>query len=158
MESALNFKITWPVMYTGTIVLGEFSELQYSLSPSYQAARLLVIVETKLDATFPINQFLLEGFSKPFRLDRNRNGGGILIYVREDIPTKQLFKHNFPSDIEGIFVEINLRKTYCVLGSFVRCGTSNQIEKKKNNKGFCLVLTTHLVKQIIIILNPSPEL
>ena len=43
MESALNFKITWPVMYTGTIVLGEFSELQYSLSPSYQAARLLVV-------------------------------------------------------------------------------------------------------------------
>ena len=30
-------------MYTGTTVLGEFSELQYSLSPSYQAARLLVI-------------------------------------------------------------------------------------------------------------------
>ena len=30
-------------MYTGTIVLGEFSELQYSLSPSYQAVRLLVI-------------------------------------------------------------------------------------------------------------------
>ena len=29
-------------MYTGTTVLDEFSELQYSLSPSYQAARLLV--------------------------------------------------------------------------------------------------------------------
>ena len=76
---------------------------------------ILIIVETKLDATFPINQFLLDGFSKPFRLDRNRNGGGILIYVREDIPTKQLFKHNFPSDIEGIFVEINLRKTKWLL-------------------------------------------
>ena len=33
MESALNFKNS---------VLGEFSELQYSLSSSYQAARLLV--------------------------------------------------------------------------------------------------------------------
>ena len=29
-------------MYTSTTVLGEFSELQYSLSPSYQASRLLV--------------------------------------------------------------------------------------------------------------------
>ena len=76
---------------------------------------ILIIVETKLDATFPINQFLLDGFSKPFRLDRNRNGGDILIYVREDIPTKQLFKHNFPSDIEGIFVGINLRKTKWLL-------------------------------------------
>ena len=35
-------------MYTSTTrtVLGEFSELQYSLSPSYQAARLLVYTET----------------------------------------------------------------------------------------------------------------
>ena len=32
-------------MYTGTTVLGEFSELQYSLSPSYQDARLLVDLE-----------------------------------------------------------------------------------------------------------------
>ena len=30
------------ISMTGTTVLGEFSELQYSLSPSYQAARLLV--------------------------------------------------------------------------------------------------------------------
>ena len=43
-------------------------------------------------------------------MDRNRNGGGILIYVREDIPSKLLLKHNFPDDIEGIFIEINLRK------------------------------------------------
>ena len=32
-------------MYTGTTVLGDFSELKYSLSPSYQAARLLVNIE-----------------------------------------------------------------------------------------------------------------
>ena len=40
-------KIPWPAMYTSTTrtVLGEFSELQYSLSPSYKAARLLVIIE-----------------------------------------------------------------------------------------------------------------
>ena len=47
----------------------------------------------------------------PFRLDRNRFGGGVLIYVREDIPCKQLTKHILPDDIEGIFVEVNLRKT-----------------------------------------------
>ena len=41
------------------------------------------------------------------RLDRNRNGGGIFVYVREDIPTKILTKHNLPENIEGIFLEIN---------------------------------------------------
>ena len=38
----------------------------------------------------------------PYRLDRNRNGGGIMICVTEDIPTKILTKHNLPENIEGI--------------------------------------------------------
>ena len=32
------------------------------------------------------------------------------MYVRNDIPGKLLTKHNFPNDIEGLFVEINFRK------------------------------------------------
>ena len=71
---------------------------------------IIILTETKLDDTFPTSQFLMEGFSKPYRLDRNRNGGGILIFVREDIPNKELSKHTFPHDIEGLFIEINLRK------------------------------------------------
>ena len=71
---------------------------------------ILVVTETKLDSIFPNYQFLIEGFSQPYRMDRNRNGGGVLIYVREDIPSKELKKHIFPDDIEGIFIEVNLRK------------------------------------------------
>ena len=44
---------------------------------------IFVIIETKLDETFEITQFCIEGFNEPYRLDRNRYGGGILIYVRE---------------------------------------------------------------------------
>ena len=51
---------------------------------------ILMISETKIDASFPIGQFLLNGYSTPFRLDRNAHGGGILLYVREDIPSKLL--------------------------------------------------------------------
>ena len=40
----------------------------------------------------------------PVVLDRNKYGGGILIYVREDISSKQLVKHTFKDDIEGIFL------------------------------------------------------
>ena len=29
-----------------------------------------------------------------------------MIFVREDIPSKLLTKHNFPSDVEGLFVEL----------------------------------------------------
>ena len=69
-----------------------------------------MITETKIDSSFPKAQFKIKGFSMPFRLDRNRFGGGVLIYIPEDIPCKQLTKHKLPNDVEGIFIEINLRK------------------------------------------------
>ena len=71
----------------------------------------LVIAETKTDSTFTLNQFAIQGYSKPYRFDRNRNGGGVFIYVREDIPSRELKIHNTPEDIESIFIEINLIKT-----------------------------------------------
>ena len=70
---------------------------------------VFVLTETKLDNTFNNRQFRMEGFSAPFRLDRNRNGGGIMVYIRDDIPSRILNKHNFPNDVEGIFIELNLR-------------------------------------------------
>ena len=74
---------------------------------------VMIFVETKLDDSFPTSQFSMDGFVKPFRRDRNKFGGGILIYVREDIPYKLL--NNFPDDIEGLFVELNFRKSKLLL-------------------------------------------
>ena len=76
---------------------------------------ILIITETKLDDTYPILQFHIDGYSMPYRLERNRNGGGVIIYVREDIPSKVLRKPLFPNDIEGIFVEIIFRKSKWLL-------------------------------------------
>ena len=70
----------------------------------------LVTKETKLDDTFPLDQFYVEGFTIPYRLDMNRNGGGVIIYIREDTPSKILEKHKLPQDVEGMFVELNFRK------------------------------------------------
>ena len=38
---------------------------------------IFVLTETRLDDIFPTAQFLVNGFSEPYRLDRNRNGGGL---------------------------------------------------------------------------------
>ena len=69
---------------------------------------IIMISETKLDNSFPKGQFLINGFNEPIRLDRNKNGGGILLYIREDIPTKVLSFETPP--IECFYVEINLHK------------------------------------------------
>ena len=68
---------------------------------------ILMISDTKLDPSFPTGQFHIHGFSEPYRFDRNGNGGGILLYIREDIPSKLILTK---MTIEGFFVEINLRK------------------------------------------------
>ena len=51
---------------------------------------ILLITECKLDDSFPTAQFYMQGYSSPFRLDRNSYGGGILLYVREDTPAKPI--------------------------------------------------------------------
>ena len=66
-----------------------------------------MISEAKLGDLFPSAQFLLDGFSKLYRLDRCSNGGGILLYVRDDVPSCLLLNSN---KTESIFAEINFRK------------------------------------------------
>ena len=65
----------------------------------------LTKTETKLVDAFPLSQFHMDGFSTPYRLDRNRNEGGIIIYIREDISSKMVTKH-----IEALFIELNYKK------------------------------------------------
>ena len=93
---------------------------------------ILVLVETKLYDTFPESQFFINGFSKPYRIDRNRNGGGVMIYVRQDIPSKRL----------SINITFLLILSVCVLKLILG-----------NPNGFCVVLTIHLVRRTSIILN-----
>ena len=77
---------------------------------------ILIIVETKLDYSYPTSQFYISGYSKPFRHDRDKHGGGVLAYIREDIPCKILGNHNdLPDDIEGLFIELNFRKSKLLL-------------------------------------------
>ena len=70
---------------------------------------IFLVSETKIDKSFPVGQFLIDGYSTPFRLDRNQRGGGLLLYVREDIPCKILNEYSSEKAIENLFVEINLR-------------------------------------------------
>ena len=71
---------------------------------------ILLITESKLDNSFPTAQFQINRFSSHYRLDRNAPGGGILLYDREDLPSKLLKGTEFEGNLEAMFVEINLRK------------------------------------------------
>ena len=68
---------------------------------------ILMISETKIDESFPLGQFGVNGFNAPFRLTRNSNGGGIMLFVREDIPAKLIASETSP--VEGLYVEVKVR-------------------------------------------------
>ena len=67
-----------------------------------------MVSETKIDNSFPVGNFVIDGFSTPYRLDCHSNGGGIMLYVREDIPSN-LLATDKKSHIESFYVELNLR-------------------------------------------------
>jgi len=70
---------------------------------------ILMVAETKINDSFPKEQLFMEGYSYPLRLDRDGNGGGLLVYVRSDIPSTELKSFKFDSDVECVCFEINLR-------------------------------------------------
>ena len=78
---------------------------------------ILTITESKLDSSFTTTQLLIDGYSKPFKFDRNRNVSGVLLYEREDLACRELKSDNLPNDIAGVFIEINLRKVKWLLFS-----------------------------------------
>ena len=57
----------------------------------------------------------MDGYAKPFRKDRDKYGGGILIYVKEGIACKELKLQPYDERTEGICLEINLRKNKWLL-------------------------------------------
>ena len=68
---------------------------------------ILLVSGTKIDYSFAIRNFLIDWFSTPYRLDRNSNGGGLMLFVREDISSNLVEAEAKP--IEGFYIELNLR-------------------------------------------------
>ena len=66
---------------------GKFDLLTYQIKDNID---ILMITEMKLGESSTIGQFFINGFRSPFRLDRDRNDVGILLYIKEDIPLKLL--------------------------------------------------------------------
>ena len=71
---------------------------------------IIVVNESKIDASFTQQQLAIDGYHLPYRRDRNAFGGGIMIFIREDIPCRELIFDNNEEKLEGIFIELSTRK------------------------------------------------
>ena len=100
-------------------IRNKFESLKYIIDKNVD---ILLISETKLDDTFPENQFCISGFHPPYREDRNAKGGGLLLYLRDFIPSRKISVQFHPK-IESMIVEINLKKKKWL----IICSQSSQI-------------------------------
>ena len=74
-----------------------------------KAFDLFLILESKLDSTFPMNQFHIFGL-KVFRRDCNPFVGGLILYINENIPCGPLNDHPTFPNLELIAIEIHQNK------------------------------------------------
>ena len=63
---------------------------------------VFLISETKSDSSFPSQQFDIDNY-KIFRRDRNCFGGGLMFYVNENIPCRELSPDQNDSNFEKNF-------------------------------------------------------
>ena len=116
----------------------------------------MVISETKLDDSFPESRFKILGYSSPFRLDRDQNRRGIMVFVHENITAKFLSFEDKP--IEVLFIKLNFRKKK----RFVSCSynpNKNNISSHLQRLRNSLDLYSAKYENIILIgdFNESPE-
>ena len=70
---------------------------------------ILLISEAKLNDTYPGNQFYIDGFHPPYRKDRNDKVGGLVLFIKDFIPSR-ILNIQFNPVIECMVIEINLKK------------------------------------------------
>ena len=74
---------------------------------------IVTIAETKLDSSFPSAPFIVDGYSAPYRKNRNAN---VLVYIKEGIPSCELKNHPpMSNSFDVIVIEINFRKSKWLL-------------------------------------------
>ena len=64
--------------------------------------------ETKIDETFPNQQFMINGYNL-FRRDRNCHGGGVLCYINENIPSKIVNVEGIVKECEIVLIEFSIK-------------------------------------------------
>ena len=78
---------------------------------------IITISETWLDNSIENNDIAIPNFQPPIRLDRNRHGGGVAVYVKNNIPFNERADLYIPN-LEAIWIEVNLGNRKVLIGTF----------------------------------------
>ena len=88
-------------------IRNKFNNLQELIKDNID---VVIIAETKIDASFSTAQNLIDDYHQPFRLHINSKYGGIPLYVKSSIPSRKLKCDVLLKSIQAISFEVNLKK------------------------------------------------
>ena len=123
----------YDLSYGSPIDVNNFNIVHYNINSITAADRLdqlsdicsllnldiLIITESNLDNTIPTNMITLPGYHEPLQRDRNRHGGGVLIYIAEHLIFNQ--KENLQSkNYEHIWVDIKIKNAIFAINALYR--------------------------------------
>ena len=101
------------VLLTNTRSLNnKFSDLEAVINSQFSNTQLIAISETWFSQNIPASSCLLRQF-RQFHRDRNdRLGGGVALYVRDDINSSQCFIDIVPHYLEVLWVKLQSSSTF----------------------------------------------
>ena len=86
-----------------------------------------VISETKLDDSFPTAQFNIEGYEVRARRDRDKNGGGLIEFVKQGVICRRLKEYETKTS-ESICSELIISKKKLICFSIYRPPATGNIK------------------------------
>ena len=112
----------------------KFESIKQIISPNFD---IFLVSETKLGESFPNNQFSISSY-RMLRQHRNCFVGGLCIYVKENIASKQLNFH-WDKETEAIYL---LRK-WIILGLYKPPSQNNSLFLENMSKNFSRYLDSY---------------
>ena len=119
---------------------------------------ILLITETKIDATFSNSQFNVEGF-RIYRVDRNAHGGGMMIFMLNDICFLVITRFNIDRSsfrTESMLLKVKINKSWFAIVGIYRppnipkvSGNVNLVLFLKLQQQFQMTLSSWVISTVI---------
>ena len=87
----------------------------------------IIITETHLDNTIDSNEIKMAGYQL-FRKDRNRSGGGVAIYIKDELAALEILELQKPC-IESLYIKVLKCSIPCIIGVCYRPPNQSQINR-----------------------------
>ena len=114
---------------------------------------ILCATETKLDSTVHPSLYTMSSFSSPFTRHRTRHGGGVAIYVRDNLASSRITELEF-EDTECLWIKIRVQNETIIICCVYFPPNQNSTQLKcflDNLSDSVMQAQTHLPSSITIV-------